>query len=264
MRGSYRLFLSATVCVAIAAISCAPCWAGIAVVDQSRSVSTVGPNLNQTDTATPFATFNDTLNKSGTFTNNSGNVLNFTEVASQNSSVNLSGSSLHISATGNISFTLTGGLIQAPASPVAVTSAYSVTFNLTSPATYKVVEQTDHQTLPPPGNADQEAQSDGAQLLFNGTQNIITFPLFLGDTGQGPAPVTFTGTLAPGTYIFNGKATGGDDATATGSADFSADLTVNATGSQAVPLPPALWMALLTMVGVLPAIYMLRRRTDAA
>jgi hypothetical protein len=132
-------------------------------------------------------------------------------------------------------------------------STYSVTFQLTSPASYTIVEQTDHQTQVP-NSSDFEAASNGAELL-QGTKELIPFPLF---RQPSLAPVTFTGTLAPGTYIFQGEANAFDNIHH-GSASFSADLTVT-TGTSAVPLPPALWMALTTIGGIAIPLYVIKRK----
>ena len=215
--------------------------AGISVVDQSRTVSTIGSAaMNQTDTATPFAPFNDTLDKTGTFTNGAGQTANLHATASQNSTIDLSGQTLHVSASGEVSY-LTGGDGSLIATGPAGTSSYSVTFQITNPATYKVVEQTDQQTLPPDNFFYKT--SDGARLL-QGSTDLIPFPLA---HQPSAAPVTFSGTLTPGTYMFKGFATAGDDVVDSGgSTSFSADLIVT-TGTSAVPVPPAFWMALITI-----------------
>jgi hypothetical protein len=237
------------------AICASPAGAGISVIDQSRTVSTIGSDtMDQTDTATPFAPFNDTLDKTGTFTNLAGQTANLHATASQNSTIDLSGQTLHVSVSGEVSFS-TGGAGGLIATGPAGTSSYSVTFQITSPATYKVVEQTDQQTLPP--HDLFYITSDGARLL-QGSTDLIPFPFA---NQHSASPVTFSGTLTPGTYMFTGFATTGDDVVHSGgvtSTSFSADLTVT-TGTSAVPAPPAFWMAVLTIGGFAAPVCWVRR-----
>jgi len=236
---------------AVLAVLAKPVAAGVVLVDSSRSIFTQGPGIDQTNTAAGTSPFNSTISKSGTFQSTT-----FQASASQNSSITSTSSSLHVSATGTASFSVNGSdLSTLPngTGNIEGNSSYSVTFQLTSPEAYTVVEQTDHQTQPSPGS-DLEAQSNGAELLM-GTKEIIPFPLF---ALSSSAPQTFTGMLAAGTYTFKGSASA-FDISSSGSASFSADLTVG-SGTAAVPLPPALWMALTSLAAVLPAMRPLTRR----
>ena len=230
-----------------------PVTAGIVVVDSSRSIDTSGPGIVQTNTASGTSPFNSTISKSGTFLSTT-----FQASASQNSTITATSSSLHISATGAASFSVNGTDLQpTSADNIEGSSSYSVTFQVTTPTAYTVVEQTDHQTQQNPGS-DLEANSNGAELLM-GTKELIPFPLF---AISSSAPQTYTGTLAEGTYTFKGSASA-FDISSSGSSSFSADLTVGSssgTGSAAVPLPPAVWMALASLIAVLPATRLLTRR----
>jgi hypothetical protein len=72
-------------------------------------------------------------------------------------------------------------------------------------------------------------------------------------------PVTFTGTLAPGTYALEGGVMGGD-VMLNQPGLYAVDFSIS-SGMSAVPLPRSLWMALTTMGLMIPA-WLVRRKTQ--
>jgi len=239
---------SSTVAVVLGICGNLICAAGvggqITVVEQSRSVTVKALDGEHMIAANPFEPFSETIHKFGTYTGirTGDNTVFADAVGSQNSIVDNSGQTLHVWAEGYASFS-TLGMANTPGF-VGGSSDYSVTFQVASPAIFTVVEQTDHQD----GyfNADFEGISEGARL-HQGTTDLIPYPLF---SQASSAPVTFTGTLSPGTYTFEGRCWAVDIIT-DGSANFTADLTV-----QSVPEPHVLLPLILSLFALR------RRRAD--
>jgi hypothetical protein len=248
------------VCVWVGAV---PAFGALSVDNQSLVVHVDGSGptaapvttitFNQTQTADPFAPFNQTV--SGQLPSASGTGLEATASANQVSQLTATSQGLHLTASGNAS---AGADVQ---SASKTQSTYFVVFTVDAPTTYSLTESTDQ--MGEGTNANFNLRSLGAALL-PGTQplSVSTFgtslipsvgdPTFLGQT-----QATFSGTLSAGTYTF----TGGVDGTVQddgGSGIFAVDFTVGSSAAS-VPLPQAFVMGLMTLVLVSGFIPLLSR-----
>jgi hypothetical protein len=263
MRALKVRLMSATACVALAALFAAPCVAGISVIGQDRTLHIDGTagnamdarSFDQTLHATAFMPFSQSIQNQVSGKDIAGNTVTARTSASQTSTIELSGGTLHVSAAGGDHLFSDGTEAVSDA-----TSTYSVTFATDTPAQYTITETTDN-----PG-FDQFFQIDIAATLQPGAAPPVGYAGgFSALPGLLPRflplnmPVTFTGTLAPGTYTLEGGVTGGD-VMLNQPGLYAVDFSIS-SGMSAVPLPRSLWMALTTMGLMIPA-WLVRRKTQ--
>jgi len=226
MIDSRTLYVAA---VALLLGAASPAFSGITVIDQSRTLSTLTHNGTQTKTATPFAPFDDSI--SDAFDSAEGR--HERAFAQQTSSITQSSQSLHILADGHVSFDSRVNVPNVSFFNVSARSTYSFTFKVDTAADYSITETS-------LGNDPEGAGFTGSVLEKDGALVPGWHPNpFIG----GPQKDSFSGTLAPGTYVYSGAADGHGD-NDHGDVTFTTDFTVTTSAVSAVPLPKSFWMAL--------------------
>ncbi|HSZ58007.1 MAG TPA: hypothetical protein VK797_20255 [Tepidisphaeraceae bacterium] len=156
-----------------------------------------------------------------------------------------------VSVGGSVSFQIT-----APLDEMETSSAFLMTFTLDSPATFSLTENSNLESAPLGG--DGEVEFPGGQLYVGSTvnppsiiPNIDTLWLQQGRLTGNP-PLTYSGTLAPGTYTYDASAFGNGDIYEGGSVTYGTDFQLS-------PVPEPVALPLLGMA----ALAMLRRRGRA-
>lgn len=244
---------------AFAVLTVRPALGGISLISDDRTVaisgqavqinpnpppfSLTGPAYSHSATATPFAAFDQSFSDSSAA---NGATLSSAS-ANQTSSFELSAAQLTFTASGGVKYASA-----TPDSPTSAASSYKFTFSLDATTTYTISEEFGPNAGAPEN--DNSITNTGAVLL-NGTPSTLDPNASLIPAGSrlSAGSETFTGTLPAGQYTFGGLAFGNSTADG-GNATFDVQFTLSQSGTSttppvtaAAPLPPAVWSGLGTI-----------------